>query len=254
MQFLSNLAADAFDATHCLDIEFLRRQLQSSITRMNASKLNMLTDGISHDLALLGHTVEVDFLSVLDELADHHGVILTDVSSQFQEALQLFAVGTDIHGCSGKHIARTDQNREADAVNKLIDVIHRRQCAPLWLVDAIAGKHLRELRTILCIVNVFSCCTEDVDILSIEIHGQVVRNLTTRRNDNTIRILHINDVHDALKGQLIEIEAVAHVVVRRHCLRVIVDHDTAVATLADGVQSLYTTPVKLHRTADAVST
>ena len=254
VQLLRNLTADTLDTSHRFDIELLRRQLQSGITRVDTGKLNVLTNGISHDFSLLSHAIEVYFLGMLNKLADDHGMILTHVGCQFQEALEFFAIGTHIHGRSGKHIARTDKNREADTVNKLINVVHRRQRAPLRLVDTIAGEHLRELRTILSIVNVFGCRTKDVDILSIEIHGQVVRNLATRGDDDAIRILHVDDIHDALKGQLIEIKAVTHIIVCGYCFRIIVDHNTAITALANGVQSLHTTPVELHRASDAVST
>ncbi len=69
-----------------------------------------------------------------------------------------------------------------------------------------------------------------------------------------MRILQFDDVHHTFKCQLIKIETVTHVIVGRHGLRVVVDHDAAVALLADGVERLHATPVELHRRADAVST
>ena len=61
-----------------------------------------------------------------------------------------------------------------------------------------------------------------------------------------MRILHLNDVHDALEGEFVEIEAVAHVIVCRHRLGIIVYHYGAIACLAYGVESLHATPVKLY--------
>ena len=46
--------------------------------------------------------------------------------------------------------------------------------------------------------------------------------------------LKVDDVHHALEGQLVEVEAVTHVVVGRHGLRVVVYHDRTPALLADG--------------------
>ena len=69
-----------------------------------------------------------------------------------------------------------------------------------------------------------------------------------------MRILQFEDIHDALEGKLIEIKAVAHVIVRRYGFGVVVDHDAAVAFLADGVQRLHAAPVELHRGTDAVRT
>ena len=87
----------------------------------------------------------------------------------------------------------------------------------------------------------------------VEIHGEVVWNLSARGDDDTVRLLHVDDVHDALEGELVEIKTVAHVVVGRHCLWVIVDHDRPVTLLADGVQGLHATPVELNGRAYAIS-
>ena len=88
--------------------------------------------------------------------------------------------------------------------------------------------------------------TEDRHMLLVEKHSKVVRNLTTSRHDYTVRCLKVDDVHHTLECQLVEVETVAHVVVGRHCLRVIVNHNRTIALLADCVKSLNTTPVELY--------
>ncbi|CUP62700.1 Uncharacterised protein [Segatella copri] len=55
-------------------------------------------------------------------------------------------------------------------------------------------------------------------------HSQVVWNLTTGRYDDTMRLLHLDDIHHTLEGQLVEVETVAHIVVGRYGLWVVVDH------------------------------
>ena len=64
----------------------------------------------------------------------------------------------------------------------------------------------------------------------------------------------VNYVHHTLKGQLVEVEAVAHVIVGGNSLRVVVYHHRAVAFFADGLQGLHTAPVELYRRANAVGT
>ncbi len=83
-------------------------------------------------------------------------------------------------------------------------------------------------------------------MLLIEAHCKVVRNLSTGGNDYAIRLLHVDDIHNTLECQLIEIETVAHVIVGRNGLRVIVYHHRAVALLADSIESLHATPVELN--------
>ena len=83
-------------------------------------------------------------------------------------------------------------------------------------------------------------------MLLVEEHGKVVRNLTTGGNDNAIRCLQVDDVHYTLECKFVEVETIAHVIVSRHGLWVIVDHNRAIALLADCVKSLNTTPVELY--------
>ena len=89
-------------------------------------------------------------------------------------------------------------------------------------------------------------------MLRIEPHGKVVRYLSTRRDDYTERFLHVYDVHDTLEGQFVEIEPVAHVVVGRHCLGIVVNHYRAVALSSYGIKCLHSTPVELYAGAYAV--
>ena len=219
---------------------------------MDTSKLDVLGDGVGHDLAVAGHGVHLDLLGVLDKLRHHDGMVLADVGSQLEEALELIVVGADIHGSARKDVARTHEEREADTGHKLINVLHARQRTPLGLVDTALGEHLRELGTVLGIVDVLCRRTQDGHVHRVEVHGKVVGDLTTRGDDRAVRTLQVEDIHHALEGELVEVETVAHIVVCGDGLGVVVDHDGAVALATDGLQGLDATPVKLHGTTDTV--
>ena len=92
------------------------------------------------------------------------------------------------------------------------------------LIDAVVGQHLRELGTVLSVIDVLGSSTQDWHVLCIEVHSQIVWNLTTGRYDDAMRLLHLNDIHHTLEGQLVEVETVAHIVVGRYGLWVVVDH------------------------------
>ena len=87
-----------------------------------------------------------------------------------------------------------------------------------------------------------------------ELHGQVIRNLSTYRDNHTTRLLQIDDIKHTFEGEFVEVETVAHVVVGRYSLGVVVDHDGLVAQLAGGLYSIHRTPVELNGRTDAVST
>ena len=68
-----------------------------------------------------------------------------------------------------------------------------------------------------------------------------------------MRHFQLNDIHNTLKGQLVEIQTVAHIIIRRNGFGVIINHHRPITFTSDGVQRLYPTPVELNRAADTVS-
>ena len=103
-------------------------------------------------------------------------------------------------------------------------------------------------------VNRYGRGAEHGHVTAIELHRKVVGYLSAHAHDDSSGCLEVDDVHDALKAELIEVEAVAHVVVGRHGFGVVVDHYRLVAELAAGAGCIYRAPVKLYRTTDAVGT
>ena len=146
---------------------------------MNTGKLDVLGNRIGYHLAILCYSIHLNLLGMFDKLTNYHWVILTHIGCQLQESLQLFLIRTYVHRSTRKHVARTNQYRETYTLDEVVDVLHRGQGAPLWLVDAVVGQHLRELGTVLSVIDVLGSCTQDWHVLCIQVHSQVVWNLTT---------------------------------------------------------------------------
>ena len=98
----------------------------------------MLGDGVGNDFAIARHSIHFYLLGVLEEAAHHDGVLLRYVGGQFEEALQFFAVGTNVHRSTRKHIRGTYEHGEAHLVDEGVDVFHRSQRAPFGLVHTDA--------------------------------------------------------------------------------------------------------------------
>ena len=247
MQRLGNLTGDALDAANGLYIKFLRRELDGGVARMHTGKLDMLGDGISQDFTVTGHSVHLDLLGMFDELRHHHRMILRNVGGQLQETAQLLTVRADVHRRTREHIRRTHQHGEAYPIHKLVDILHRGQCTPLGLIHTQLIQHLREFRTVLSAIDIRSLRTQDVHMLLVKIDGEVIGNLTSRGDNHTMGLFKLDDIEHPLKGELVEVETVTHIVVGRDGLGIIVDHHRAPTLLTDGVQRLHTAPVELHR-------
>ena len=205
MEGRSYLLAYALDTAHGLNIQLLGRELDGGVARVNTSKLDMLADGIGQYFAVLGDSVHLYLLGMLDKFAHHHGMVYAHIGRQLQELLQLVLIGAYIHGCSRQYIGWTDEYGETYTVDKLADILHTGKCAPFGLVDTTLGEHGRELGTVFGIVDILGRCTQDWHILGIEPHGKVVRNLSTGRHHHAMRILHLDDVKHTLEGELVKV-------------------------------------------------
>ena len=122
------------------------------------------------------------------------------------------------------------------------------------MIDAEFVEHGRELVSVLSTVDVDRTGTQNGNTLTMQLHSEVVRYLTTYRHDDTTRLFEVHNVENALQRELVEIQTVAHVVVGRHGLRVVVNHDGLIAQLASGVDGVHRTPVELYRRTDTVCT
>ena len=86
----------------------------------------------------------------------------------------------------------------------------------------------------------------------VQLEGQVVGGLPAHGHDNAEGLLSLVDLADRLEGQLLEVQAVALVVVRADGLGVVVDENRLVAELAQGHDGIDAAPVELDGAADTV--
>ena len=124
--------------------------------------------------------------------------------------------------------------------------------APLGLVDADRVAERRELVAVLGRVDHRGRRAGDVDRARLHLHRERVRDLAADGDDRVVAALLLVDVEDALERELLEVEAVALVVVGRDGLRVVVDHHGLLAHLAQRADRRDGAPVELDRRADAV--
>ena len=214
----------------------------------------MLRDGVDDDFAIAGHGIHLDLFGMLDKLAHYDRVFLRYVGGQLQELFQLGVVRADVHRSTREHIRGTNQHGVTHLFHEVVDVGQRGQLAPTRLVDTQRVEHRREFVSVFGVVYAVGRRAQYAHVLLVEARGQVVGYLSAGRENYAVRILEFENIHHPLEGQLVEVEAVAHVVVGRYRFGVVVDHYTAVALFANGIQGLHAAPVELNRRAYAVST
>ena len=72
-------------------------------------------------------------------------------------------------------------------------------------------------------------------MLFVKAHRQVIGYLAACRDNHAVRIFQFEDIHHTLEGQFVKVKTIAHIIVGRNRFGVIVDHDTAVTLLTDGL-------------------
>ena len=89
--------------------------------------------------------------------------------------------------------------------------------------------------------------------LTVKLHRQVIRYLSTYWYNDTTRLLQINHVKYTFKWKFVKIQTVAHIIVGRNRFGVVVDHDRLVTQFARSLNSVHRAPVKFNRATDTVS-
>ncbi len=252
IESFSNRSRHLLDAAHCLDVEFLRRELDSSVTTVHTGKLNMLGDSISLYFAMVGNGIHFYFLGVLHELCYNYRVLFRHIGSEFEEALKFVGIRAYVHCRAREHIAGTDKHGIAYLFYKLLDIGKVGKFAPAGLVDTEAVEHSRELVAVFGAVDAFCRGTEYMHSGTVESGGEVIWNLAAHRKNNTVGILHFEDIHYTFVSEFVEVEAVADVVVGRYCLGVVVNHYRSPALATSSKQGVDRAPVEFYRRTDTV--
>ena len=108
--------------------------------------------------------------------------------------------------------------------------------------------------SVLGVVDLLGVGTENVDTRLLQPKSNVLGQLTSDGDDNSLGSLHLVNVHDSLPAELLEVESVSLVEVGRDSLGVVVDHDGLLAQVSDSSRAGDGTPVELDGGTDSVDT
>lgn len=139
-----------------------------------------------------------------------------------------------------------NEARVTDFFAEALGVLEAGAILPLGLINALLVEHTGELEPVFGAFNHLWRGTQNVHALSAKGHGHVVWYLTayikkcqsewslacsgtnsmgTHGNYYAGCLLLLVDIYHSFKSELLEVQLVALVVIRRYCLRVVVDHD-----------------------------
>ena len=219
---------------------------------MDARLLDVLEDTADVDALAVAQRVEIDLDGPLEEAVEVDGVVGRDLGRLAHVLLELGAVVDDRHATTAEHVARTHEQREADAVGNPARLLERGGLARGGIGDRELVEDGGEALAVLGEVDGLGLRAHDRHTRLEQRLGELERGLAAQRHDDAVGTLGIDDVHDVLVGERLEVQLVGGVVVGRHRLGVAVDHDGLVALVVQRVRGMDAAVVELDALADAV--
>ena len=122
--------------------------------------------------------------------------------------VELVVVVDDGHAATAEHVARTDEQREADMLSDLVRLFESRRLARCGVDDLELVEHLRETVAVFGEVDCLGARAHDGDARFLKGARELERRLTAERHDYAVGVFHIDDVHHIFEGQRLEIELV----------------------------------------------
>ena len=128
--------------------------------------------------AVMRNGIHIDFLSVVDELGNHHRVERRYVGSFREVVLERGFFVDYVHCSAGKDIGGANEDRVGDALRERLGSVEGGDFGPFGLVDANGVEDCGELVPVFGSVDLGGVCTEDVDTRLLETEGDVLWELT----------------------------------------------------------------------------
>ena len=229
-----------------------RRDAARRIARMDAGLLDVLEHAADVHVVAVAHAVEVDLHRRLQELVQVHGMVGRDLGRLAHVAAQLLRIVHDGHAAPAEHVARAHEQREADAPGNAHGLVERVGVASGRIGDLQAVEHLGEAVAVLGQVDGIGARAHERHARFLQGARQLERRLPAQRGHDAVGPLHVDDVHDVLEGERLEIQLVGRVVVGRDRLGIAVHHDGLVARLVQRIARMHAAVVELDALPDAV--
>ncbi len=234
-----------------------RRDDARAVARVDAGFLDVLHDAADDDGAGgIHHGVDVELEGVFQEPIDQHRAVVRHVDGAAHVAVERLRVVHDGHAAAAEHVGRTHDDGIPDALGHLPRLVARHGRATFGLRNPEVPEQAREALAILGQVDRVRRRPEDLHARFEQRQRELQRRLPAELHDardlGAALPFLLDDCHDVLERQRLEIEAVSGVVVGRDRLRVAVDHHRLETLLAEAEHGVAAAVVELDALADAI--
>ena len=108
-----------------------------------------------------------------------------------------------------------------------------------WLRDLQVQQHTLERIPVLSLFNGIAVCTDDNGAVLAQRFCQIDRGLTAERDDHTLWLFMLDDVHDIFDRERFKIEFVRSRIVCGNRLRIVVDDDRLISQFLYGFDRVH---------------
>ena len=192
---------------------------------------------MTNDLTILGNSVHLNLLGVLNVLGDNHRVLSRNLSSLVQVVLKILLRVNCVHGSTRKNIRRSDKHRVRHLVTEVLSLSKASKLLPSRLINLNAIQHTRELVSVLSVINHLRRSTQHLDTSTVQRQSNVVRRLSTHSTQNTTRVLKLVNIKNSLKVNVLKVKLISFIVISGDRFRIIIDHNclkTCCSECSDG--------------------
>ena len=157
----------------------------------------------------------------------------------------------DLHSPSSEHEAGAHEDRVADLSCSPYSLFHRSHGTSFGL------RYLQCLQKLLEGVPVFRAFdriavgADEADAAFMERLSQVDRRLSPKRSDDSLRLLHCDDIHHVFDAEGFKIQFVRTGIIRGYGLGIVVDDNGFIARPLQGLDCVDRGVIEFHPLADA---
>ncbi len=243
------------DPLQDLGREAHRRHDAGAVARVDPGALDVLHDAGDHRPLAVAERVDVQLDRALHEVVHQdRGTSLELGVHDAQVGVELLVGADDQHGAPAQHVAGPDHHGVADLVRQPLRVLGPCGDAARRLVDAQLAAQRMEAVAVLRTVDRRGRRPPDRHARPIQPPRQLQRRLPAELHDHAFGLLVLDEVHDVLERQRLEVQPVGGVVVGRDGLGVRVHHDRLEPGIPQRPDGVDRGVVELHALTDPVRT
>ena len=221
----------------------------NGVAGVDTGALDMLHDAGDQHVGAVGDDVHLQLLAH-EVLVHQDGVFNLAGEDDLHVGAHILVIVGDDHVLAADDVAGTQQYGIAQLVGGVQCLVHAQHAPALGTLDVEALQQLIEALPVLGHVDGLGTGAQDGDAVAVEVLGELDGRLAAEGHHHAHGLFHLDDVHDILGEQRLEIQPVGGIVVGGDGLGVVVDDDDLVAQLLERPDAVDGGVIELDALAD----